>query len=283
MAIRATVVVSVCVFACVACSLTDFSGFSGGAQPDVEAGADAALDSPTSDSSSTPDALADASTDSPEASVVFFDDFNRPDSPTIGNGWIPKQPAFTIKSNRLDRLVANGLTYVDNILYRPPAENLLDVRISEELTFAAPVGQHAEYVQLHLRVQTDTVTTGGQLDSYEMFPPSGGISSMIIVRQHGGVTGPGPGVILTTVGLSAPFDTTHTFRLSLSAQGTNPVILVGTIEVLNGTSWQVIGQGSVSDFDAERIDRPGSVGITATSAGEQTGDYSYDNFRVERL
>jgi hypothetical protein len=65
--------------------------------------------------------------------------------------------------------------------------------------------------------------------------------------------------------------------LTLTAQGANPVSLMGTVEILQNNQWISAGTTSYSDSDVTRLDTTGSVGI-GVSGGETAGLYSYDNF-----
>src|SRR5690606_11356783 len=56
---------------------------------------------------------------------------------------------------------------------------------------------------------------------------------------------------------------------------TNPVILQGAVERLNGTTWEVIGQATVNDTAPTRFTTAGTVGFTGYVEG---GVYTYDNF-----
>jgi hypothetical protein len=268
------------ILTCADCSLfVDLSGLD-------ESGDAGAFDAATEAASGTDAAATDAGVsplDAGDASAsgpIFLDDFDRADSSTIGNGWIAKQPAFVIGGDMLVRDDFGNLNYVDNILYRPAAENILDVRATVELSYASV--SDAEYPQLHIRVQTGSVTTPGTLDSYDFFPNGGvGSGNMIISRQHGGSSSTGS--ILCGFSMSAAFDTTHRFRFSLSAKGTTSIALSGTVETLMGATWQSLGSTSCMDTDPTKIDQPGSVGVSGANQGEQTGDFSYDNFTLYAL
>src|SRR5690606_17165685 len=56
---------------------------------------------------------------------LFFDDFQRPESATVGNGWIEKVDKFAIVGGAV-RQAGIG-SYRDMIVRRPASEDLLDV------------------------------------------------------------------------------------------------------------------------------------------------------------
>jgi hypothetical protein len=202
----------------------------------------------------------------PPTPMAFTDNFNRADATAIGNGWLEKtDAAFTIASNEAAKQVVTS-GYRENIVYRPAAENILDVEASIELRFTSA---QPGYPQLFVRLNTTTITTPDQLEGYMLYVEDNA-SRVILGRQSGNqfVTG------LATILLTTPFNTTDRFRLRMSATGTNPVTLFGYVERFNGTSWDVIGQGSASDATAQRLATAGSVGF----GGYIEGVYRFDNF-----
>jgi hypothetical protein len=248
----------------------NLDGFSGGA---TDAGPQNAL---TDGASSTPNDGAvshpvDAGVDAPSSPLAFFDDFTRPDSPDVGNGWVMKHPpAFALTAGVIERRVPDSTDYDDNIVYRPVGESLLDVQVSIELH----LGQVSTsgFPQVHARVQS-SVTTAGQLDSYFIYIEMS-TNKVVVARQHGaadGFTG------LTTITVSPSFNTTDTFRLGLRVTGTSPVALTGLVERQVGNQFALIGQGAIVDNDPAKIVTPGTVGFSAGTP-EVTDLYRYDNF-----
>jgi len=55
----------------------------------------------------------------------FFDDFNRPDNPNLGNGWVQKNAAFSLAGNAVIK-AATSTGFADNLVYRPAGENMQD-------------------------------------------------------------------------------------------------------------------------------------------------------------
>ena len=201
----------------------------------------------------------------------IFDDFNRADGAALGNGWIEKTPeAFALAGgSAVKQSTFTG--YLNNIVYRPAAEDVLDVEVSAELRVTAlPVG----YPQIFARVQSATAGIEYNLDAYILYI-NYTENEAILGRQLGAdfVT------TLATLNLSPPLNTSDTFRLRLRAQGTNPVQLNAWVERRNGTAWDIIGQATYSDNAANRIATAGSVGF----GGYVESGYSYDNFRRTNL
>jgi hypothetical protein len=197
----------------------------------------------------------------------FADDFNRPDSPNIGNGWIEKNPdGFSLSGGAVITNPSSLVGHWDNIVYRPASEDLLDVEASVEIQlFESPPG----FPQLHVRVQSVTVGSPNILDSYIIFVNSSNTEA-ILGRQRG------PNLVLTlaVIAIDPPLNTTDKFRLRLRAKGTNPVELTAFVERFTNGAWQVIGQGVASDSSADRLASAGSVGFS----GGPSDYYHYDNF-----
>jgi hypothetical protein len=197
----------------------------------------------------------------------YFDDFGRPDGALLGDGWIEKQPgAFSLAGGvALKGQVGSG--YRDNIVYRPSAEDLLDVEASVEFNMqsVAVVG----YPQLFVRVQSDTVETANGLDAYILYMDNS-TSRANLGRQRGTAFEQ----TLTSLFLTTPLNATDQFRLRLRATGTNPVVLDAFVERLGTAGWETIGTASVTDTAANRLDTAGSVGF----GGHTESNYSYDNF-----
>ena len=203
-------------------------------------------------------------------SSSFFDPFSRADGPGIGNGWIEKSPqAFSLAGGTMAKqAVSSG--YRDNVVYRPAAENLLDVEASVELQLTA---SSPGYPQLLTRIQ-NTVTGNNVLDAYILYVDDSQTRA-VIGRQ----TGSSFLAALATLNIAPALNTTDRYRLRMSATGTNPVQLVGYVERWNGASWDVIGQAAVNDISGNRIVSQGSVGVS----GYIESGYTYDNFTADNL
>lgn len=200
------------------------------------------------------------------AHANLSDDFQRADAAALGNGWIEKAPAaFSIQSGAVAK-VAAGYGYLDNLVYRPAAEDVRDVEASVELRL---LSASPGYPQIHVRIQSGSAALPSWLDSYILYV-DGDNSRAILGRQRGSAFV----VALATITIAPALNTTDTFRLRLRAVGTSPVQLSGFVERLSGSSWQVIGQASVNDLAPDRITAAGSVGFS----GYIETAYRYDNF-----
>jgi len=204
---------------------------------------------------------------SPAGAVDLFDDFERADSGSLGNGWIEKTDnAFTIQGGEAAKQsVPTG--YIDNIVYRPASEDLLDQEASIELNWlSGSIG----YPQLFVRIQSATVAQAGNLDGYMLYV-SDSNTQAVLGRQTGGTFVN----TLATLNLSSALNTIDRFRLRLRATGATPVQLLAWVERFDGSAWQIIGQATVNDAAANRISAPGAVGF----GGYVENSYSYDNFQ----
>ena len=201
-----------------------------------------------------------------QAHAHLVDDFSRSDGAAIGNAWIEKTPdAFSLSNGRVVKQ-AVSTWYRDNVVYRPAAEDVLDAEASIEFTVSSlPPG----YPQLFVRLQSATVATTDVLDGYILFFEDNA-NFALLARQ----TGNQYPVTLGTLNLSQPINTSGTYRMRMSATGTNPVQLTAYVDRLIDGIWQVIGQANAADSSSSRIASAGSVGFS----GYIESSYSFDNF-----
>ena len=201
------------------------------------------------------------------AHANIIDDFNRSNNPDINNGWIEKTSGAFILLN--GTAAKNGIFtgYRDNIVYRPATENLLNVEASVELDLNS---NQPGYPQILVRVQTGTVDIDDQLDGYILYV-NDSRTQATLGRQRGSnfVSQ------LANLTINPQLNTTDTFRLRLSANGTDPVQLNAFVERFNGANWDIVANASANDASGQRITTPGSVGF----GGYVESSYSYDNFR----
>ena len=240
---------------------------------------DGGVDASVADAPGT-DALGDASTGSDGSTVVdasdaapapFLDDFNRPDAVLLGNGWIEKTSSvFSIDTDSVLRapIVDGGPNYPDYVAYRPIGEDIADSEISVELVFSSSV---SGYPQIHSRIQQNTVSAVGNLDSYLFYIPDD--PSRAILSRTRGLENLSD---LTTATLSESLTVGERYRLTLRVSGSNPVSLLGRVEHFTASTWQTIGQTTFLDSDPTRLDDAGSVGFSASTADSDL--YRYDNF-----
>ena len=183
----------------------------------------------------------------------FVDTFNRANSTTIGNGWLEKTAAaFELLNNEAAR-TGTGIDYRDNLLYRPAAEDILDVEASVEMRLTAAL---PGYPAIFVRGQSSTIATNLTLDAYLLYIDNT-TTGAVLARQRGA----NYDEPLANIALSSALNTTDRFRLRLRATGTNPVQVSGFVERLNGGNWQIIGEAVANDSTANRIGTAGSVGI----------------------
>lgn len=206
------------------------------------------------------------------APADFVDNFARADAADIGNGWIEKAPtAFSIAGGEAAKVSAGGNDYRNNIVYRPAAENQLDVEASIEARFlTSDIG----YPNVAVRVQSSTVASANMLDAYLLYLNNSGTQALL-ARQRGGAYD----TQLATFGVSPAINTTDRYRLRLRAVGTNPVVLNAFVERLVGSSWVTSGQATFNDVANDRIATAGSVGF----GGYIETSYRFDNFTRTNL
>jgi len=212
---------------------------------------------------------------SPDAAYSFADDFNRADG-AIGNGWIAKSPGFDLASGHVVRDNVSSLDFLDLLVHRPSTEAVLDVHASMEVVPSGLDGGSGSWEQLHVRVQPSTVDAISRLDDYMLFPHGGGATSIDIGRNRIVTSAY---TILTTFQLAAPLTAGLTYRFTLAATGTSPVVLFGSVERFDAPSWTLIGSATTQDLDANAITTPGVVGFSASNS-DPTGAFTYDEFVV---
>jgi hypothetical protein len=196
----------------------------------------------------------------------FNDNFDRANGATIGNGWIEKNPAaFSLANNTVTK-ASTASSFIENFVYRPTTENILNVEASIAVRF---VTLPPQYPQVFVRGQTNTIATAGTFNGYLLFINNNNTSAFLDRIENGNF------FVLSQFNLISPLNTTDAFRLRLRATGTNPVVLTAYVERLNGTTWEVIGQANVNDTAATRFSTAGTVGFSGHTEG---GVYTYDNF-----
>jgi hypothetical protein len=250
---------------CAACLFPSLGDLAGGSPSSSggDAGSDASPDV-------AKEASSDAATDA-GPSVYFTDDFNRADGPSIGNGWITKDPTgYALKSGMV-RWLGDAQSYRDHLVRRPPTEDRLDVKAQMTVTFGVGFPGPA-YPQIDVRVQSATAANPDAFDGYIFYIEDDPALAQI-ARQRGTAAE----TKLAAVNISPALQEGKVYRLSLSAVGTNPVKLTATIEALDTQSqWTFVAQQTSSDSAAERIDTAGAVGFSGGNGS--AGVYNYDDF-----
>ncbi len=201
----------------------------------------------------------------------FLDDFNRPDGPNLGNGWIEKTPAAVDLVGGVAAKQTVGTGYRDNLVYRPASENVLNVEASVDLRIRnTAIG----YPQVLVRVQSSTAGFAEWLDGYILYVDNNATQAVLGRNRNGDFV-----EALSIIGFTTPLNTTDQFRMRLRATGTNPVMLEAYVERNGANGWEIIGSGVASDSSANRFDTAGSVGF----GGYVENSYEYDNFRRTEL
>jgi len=200
------------------------------------------------------------------AKAQFVDTFDRPDSPTIGNGWLQKAPEVFDLSNGSVRKLALSSSYLDNVVYRPASEDALDVEASIEFRLQNP---SPGYPQLFTRIQQTTVGNPATLDGYILYV-NDDPSLAVVGRQ----TGSSFLSELALMAITPALNTTDTYRMRLQTIGASPVQISAYVERLNGSAWETIAQANFSDNATAQISTPGAVGF----GGYIEDGYLYDNF-----
>ncbi len=211
-----------------------------------------------------------SSTGSPEAG--FFDDFDRADSPELGNGWVERTPAVWALQG--DRVVYTGppASYEDSVFYRPFDEARLDLETSVEFTFVDPVDTSTP--QLHARIQEDALSEPGQTNAYLVYMPAA--DDIVLTRVEGDAF-----ALSASVVVDPPIQMGERYRLTLRVTGTDPVELFGSLERFDAeiSDWSTVQTVSLTDVDDTRIVAPGSFG----SSGSFVVAFEYDNFTMTPL
>ena len=123
---------------------------------------------------------------------------------------------------------------------------------------------------MYKRQPSVTIAAPNSYDGY-LFYVAGSATSAVLGRQLGT-----PFVVtLANVSINPPLTPGQTYRLGLSAEGTDPVHLEARVEQLVGGDWILIGSAEHDDTAPERITSAGTVGF----AGNEPDTFVYDDFQ----
>ncbi len=223
-------------------------------------------------------ALRDAPTDAPPTdvapdappSLAFADDFGRADGDAIGNGWIEKTPAaFRLTDGEVTRVALPDSEYRDQLVYRPAAENVLDVEISIDFRVTA---SPPRYPQIFVRGVSSLIGEPDSYTGYLLYVDGDTVANRVVLGRQEGTVFVGT---LDAFNLTVALAVGSTYRMTLRAEGTTPVTVSARIEHLTGSGAALIGQTTVEDAEPTRITVPGTVGF----AGDMGTVYVYDRFR----
>lgn len=209
---------------------------------------------PLDDASSPPPTQTDAGFDATTTMPPGFTDlFERPDSPTVGNGWLEKTDHFAIAAGAV--LQSGSGNYKNLIVTRP--EILLDVQTSIEIVYRATKADPALYARVQPASDTPNELLGYTFYAYRDYAA--------IDRQGSN----GSRYELASVRPSLVVGVTY--RLVFRVTGTAPVRLEATILAPDGSAAATL---SALDSADQRIRDGGRVGF-----GSGDGDgLRYDNF-----
>ncbi|MEM6990104.1 MAG: hypothetical protein AAF721_06395 [Myxococcota bacterium] len=242
----------------------------------------AATDSGGSRGSSTGSELPDSTTNGGDASTTFafgstggdalllYDDFNRPDSPQLGNDWIERTPGVFALVD--ERVVFDGdsQAFENSVFYRPFDEALLDVEVSLEFVFVAV--PNSSTPQVHVRIQEDSLAEVGEETAYLLYVPN--TSTLTFTRVELGSFALSASEVIDPPLIMGP-----TYRLRFAVSGVDPVELTGSVETLSEGTWTVLQTIAVTDDDPSRIQDAGSYGASA----HFDPVFEYDNYSAMQL
>jgi hypothetical protein len=213
---------------------------------------------PVFDASPVIDAGPDGSTN------YFLDDFNRANGDPLGNNWVERAGVAFVLENNTVKKASSVTRYRDNIVYRPPLEDALDVETRMEIRVTgSPANGNP---QLWARVQNvgQNVVTG-----YHVYLDDG-FGHFHVARHIGSFSEE-----------IAAFDTDEltpgkVYRLVLQVTGTDPAVRVYSRmeeQRANGT-WRMLAETGTFDNASERVKTKGGVGFSA----DREASFTYDNF-----
>jgi len=202
----------------------------------------------------------------------FYDDFERPDSSEVGNGWVEKTPgAFALIDGGIQR-VGSMLSYPNNLVYRPDGAWLDAEAIVELVWFDVSTDYGSP--QCVLRTQPEDIDVPNSVTGYLLFV-DGTSGDLTITRQiDGAFTQQHSAPLTADPELGAPH------RLRLHVAGVDPVTLDGYLELLVDGAWVPHTEVHGTDDTPERIITPGTF---AVGGHQQLGLWTYEATSVESL
>jgi hypothetical protein len=219
----------------------------------------------TSGPSESSSSAASEDTGEPVDPAVFFDDFERPNDPMLGNGWVEKTAtAYQIVDGRVVFESSAG-GYQDNLWYRD--ESVLDVEVCVEVELLAIHPDN--HPQVHARMQPGDIAEPGQVTSYILYVEG---PQLRLVRVAGGGFGQ-----VWSEPLTAELAAGPSYRLCIIVRGTDPVELEGRLWVQGGGGWALHTEVLATDGSNGRIAEPGATGSSGADS-PQLQNFAYDNF-----
>lgn len=195
----------------------------------------------------------------PGSGLPFFDDFNRPDSTVLGNGWIEKIPAVFEISNNTAIETTVPTNWLDNMAYRPPLEEVIDSEIIMGWSVSAvPVGLESDFAVLS-RIQSATAATPGEWESYFFYLSAN--SGMVLGRSNASSQS-----FLFFEAFQGVIDTVSNYRYRLVTTGASPVHIEAYVESFNGSTWDIEHSITHDDSDAAALTSAGVSGFHSDGA-----------------
>jgi hypothetical protein len=208
-----------------------------------------------------------------DESIVFFDDFERPDSTALGNGWVEKTiDAWRLRAGRV-QFEENAAGFSQDFIFQPSLD-VSDVEVSVTFRYADVTVE--DFPQVHGRLDPLVTQVDSQARSYGTFVDvvDGRVT---IIRSNPGMAG----TTLAEAQIGQALVDDADYRVTIRITGTDPVQLEGTLEAaLRRGGWQEIATTFTFDDSAERITDAGAVG---TSGNVNIQVISYDDFTVRDL
>lgn len=243
-----------------ACSLlVSTSGLSG--DPDDAATPSTESDGPLSDASTEAPGLEDAASDSSStgedaAGYSFFDDFTRPNSNALGNGWFEKSPSC-MELLQSSVVVDNATSAYQNcVAIRPQGEDVADVEVTADVTMPSSPLPSFGYPMLAARVDRDVTAVSGQIRAYLLYFPDS-TTTLEITREEGASF-----TIIGNMNLTEPVEPSKTYRMMFRVTGSDPVSIQASLTRVSDQV--VLGTIATTDLSATRITGAGSVGFGAS-------------------
>lgn len=228
--------------------------------------------SSTGGTDSNSDATGSGSSTGPSPGDPFFDDFDRPDSSELGNGWVERTPGtWELEGNRVV-FAGEAAPYQDSAFYRPFDEAVLDLETSVEFTYV--LEPNFSTPQLHARIQEEAQVGTESTNAYLVYMPQP--DDLVVSRVEVSTF-----ALTNSAVIDPPIELDERCRLTLRVTGTGPVEIVGTLERFDAETkdWVEAQVVTLSDSDETRIVDPGSFG----ASGHQSVTFVYDNFTMTPL
>jgi hypothetical protein len=222
----------------------------------------------TSTTTGTGSTTADTATTGESNTLLFSDDFDRPDAEDLGNGWVEKTPSTYRIVDGVVVGVDNGPSYYNAVWYRPMAVAVSDIELTVRFRFT--VDASTTTPQLHARIQPDVASVGSETAyiGYATSPSDLSVGSVL-----GGTLSPA-----IEAPINPPLETGVWYRLRLRVTGAGPVQLYTAVEEDDGQGgWTIRGEVSGSDNSTDAITTPGTYGV---SGDDQQSEIDYDDFEA---